>query len=577
VSTEALHGCSLDGITVTELPGAVSVEFTEFTSPGKFIRLSFVDGSWPDAEAVNWTIQSTDKAEVVTAVAVGEATSDIGLIAAPGVTPHPAVITIALRDTQPPAPSHNPPVLAATAELLSVTDLGDERVKLDWVQALPGDFDFTGKAELADLTVLAQHLGETIEPTSESTPGGSQYWLDSNHDGLITPADGEAISQNLLTELSGFVIARNGAEIDPDAPETVSVSTEQSTTTAGMPPYYSVELTGSPEADWGVAAIDISGRIGTPRVPQRRGIDLIAKVNLFGIELFSFPEIGDQGRRPGKIGARIIEPIDVVHRGTISSPVISNDSTFKFTNLPRDRDLLLDVNYVPTQTLDSGLPVQLELEPVDSLSLVEESAATAVPFNLSGGNGAGQLTIDIFFLPNPAGGYWIEVNAISAMPGDELPQFHHTLLDYGEGVLNIDVNGDSQFEPGWYFPDGDRDNVSDSWIEKNVQLDEFGYVPEETYSIEGTVIAVDQQSNVIKLGQITWYDAPVLADPLQLHYSEDTLIFAPGSNGDPLLTPDELEAGAVVNAVFYLLRDPGGTLQDSFWLDQLFLLEDVLQ
>jgi len=573
VSAEALHGCTLDGITVTELPDAVSVEFAKFASPGKFIRLSFQDDVWPDAETVDWTIQGDDRNAVATAVAVDEHSANIGLSAATGSSPHPAAITIAVRGAPPSKSEPGPPVLAATAELLSVTDLGDERVKLDWVQALPGDFDFNGKVELADLAVLADHLGETVEADAEAPAGSPLYWLDSNRDGQISPADGDAISQNLLTELTGFVIARNSAEIDPEAPGTVSVSTEQSTTTAGRPPAYSVELTGSAEADWGVAAVDIRGRIGSPRIPLRRGIDLLAKINLFGIELFSFPEIADQGRRPGKIGARVIEPIDVVHRGTISTPQLSDDTTFKFSGLPRDRELLLDVNYVPKETLDSGMPVQLEIGPVESLSLVEERAATAVPFNLSGGSGPGQLTIDIFFLPNPAGGYWIEVNAISAMPGDQLPRFHHTLLDYGQGVLNFDVDGDSQFEPGWYFPDGDRDNVSDSWIEMNIQLDEFGYVPEETYSIEATVLGVNQQSNVIELGQITWYDTPVLSDPLQLNYSEETLILAPASNDDPLLTPDELEAGAVVNAVFYLLRDPGGILEESYWLDQLFLLE----
>jgi hypothetical protein len=574
ITAEALHGCSLDDVAMSELATAVSIEFRQYAKPGKFVRLSFPEGLWPDPAGIEWTIRPNDRTEVATAIAVAKSSVDIGIIASDGANPGPTAVTIKLAGTPPEEASPGPPALTATAELLSVIDLGDERVKLDWIQALPGDFDFNGRVELADLAVLANHLGDVVDLGSGVEPDSAAYWLDSNHDGLISPEDGSAVSENLSAEVAGYVIAASSTEIDPDAPGTISVSTERADSAGGAPPAYSVELAGSADTDWSVAAVDSAGRVGNPRRPVLRRYDLVATINLIGMELFKFPELGDQGRRPGKIGTRVIEPIDVVNRGTISTPLISDDSTFKFAGLPRDRELLLDINYVPKQSLDSGQPVQLEVGPVDSLSLVEEAAATAIPFNLSGAGGTGQLNIDIFFMPNPLGGYWIEVIATSFMPGDELPAFRHTLLDYSEGVLSVDANGDDQFELGWYFTDGDRDNVSDSWIEQNEQLEQFGYVPTTYYMIEGSVLAVNQPDSTVRLADIEWVDSPVLGDPFVLNYSEETLIVAPGESGAPLMTPAELEAGARVSAMFYMLRDPSGKLPDSHWLDQLILLED---
>jgi hypothetical protein len=566
VTLDTLYGCQDSGIAQEVQDWSLEVSFSSLPATGQFVSLGFPEGICVIPASLEWDTPD-ETPPVVLALAEPICNGlEVGVVPLVGYDGGQITVSCSLESI--PGEQNTPDSeVSASAHGLEAYDIGSGQVKLNWTEDQPGDFDFNGLVNSADLIPLAEHYGETIDRELADAPLLHAYWLDSDADGTVTAADAAVISENWQDEVAGFLV-RIVDESADHGPDPQLISREQASEQTDSPPRYSLAVAGIAEDTWEVVATNSTGGEGTAAIASCPAVDLIARITVEGIDLNDLVGINPKARgdAPAKTGTRVIEPIDIVDRIPIAEPVTAVGDEYRYIALPRERELMLEVNYQPVVNLATGHQIEPALgldEPIDFAKL----AATAVPFKLPAAAGAVEIDVDILVSPNPFGGYFVELIAFVTEPGG-LPELSHTLLSYQDGRLKSDTDEDEDFSDEWEFLDTNRDNISDSYIQEYIDFSNYGVAFAGSFFATATVRSINPAMWTITLADIELIDSSELlpGDTHEMLFNEFT-IFATE------LGPYSLEPGQAVNIGFTYMFDPYSLRPDVFWLDFIALSE----
>jgi len=438
----SIAGSSLDGVHLAMADGRATVSIDQLPAAGSYFRMELAD-----VQGIGSLTWSSD-AVLAAAFAVGGG-AEIGVVPLAEYGGEP--VTLELELTGAPRTASVPPVGDYNTIELYVADAGVGQVELSWIQVNVGDYNFDGLVNVSDLTPIGQLFNRSYTRTGLGADQQREYWVDGNGDGIINVSDITPIGQNYGAFVAGYNVHHNGVTLgDGSAP---TVGTAEAQPRQGLPPLYDVILPGAPADDWAVVAVDSQGVEGSGSGGIVGDINLRANINLSGIDLLDLTGGNPGPFDPGKIGTRVIDPIEIIASDRFNVPSIGSISTSgavsSFRGLPAGQTLFLDVYYLPTVNLATGAP--RTPAGLHSASAVDDSeyVICSVPFRLPGLADAVDIDLDIELEHNPDGGYFVIVTAMVTMPGDNpaTPAIetgyiltYHMRLDYAGGLLSNDTD-----------------------------------------------------------------------------------------------------------------------------------------
>lgn len=570
-----LAGSSLDGVNYELNDGRATVSIDRLSTAGSFFRIE--TEARPGIGSLTWSSDTV----LAAAFAVGRG-AEIGVVplAAYGGEP----VTLELELTTAPRTASVPPVGDYNTINLEIADAGVGQVRLSWIQINVGDYNFDGLVNVSDLTPIGQLFNHSYSRTGLGADLQREYWVDGNGDGVINVSDITPIGQNYGAFVAGYNVRHNGLQID--GTPTVEASTAQ--LRPGLPPLYDVVLPGAPSDDWAVVAVDAEGVEGSGSGDIVGDINLRANVNLSGIDLLDLTGGNPGPFDPGKIGQRVIDPIEIIDSARFDIPSIGSISTSgaasTFSGLPAGQTLLLDVYYLPTVDLATGNP--RTPASLHTASAVDESeyVICSVPFKLPGLEDMVDIDLEIEIEHNPDGGYFVIVTAVVTMPGDNpatpavengYTLTYHMRLDYATGLLSNDTDANGSFEDEAELDDSDRDCVSEPRLEQQFDDDRYDKDDRAELEIQGVIAAFDEAAGLITLSGAFSEENPglQLPDPLVLEFSElsrfEERIRTDTEDIEQDLDPSSLTAGEDVEVSLYRLDDSDGSLPDKYWIEEI--------
>lgn len=578
----ALAGSSLDGVDLMLAGDRAAVSIDRLPDQGSFFRLSTAPGL--GIGELTWSSDG-----VLAAAFAVPGGAEIGVVPLSGYSGEPVMLDLQLAAGTKTASV--PPVGDYNVIDLGVTEAGAGQTRLSWVQVNVGDYNFDGLVNVSDLTPVGQLFNETYDRGAVDADQQRQYWVDGNGDGVINVSDITAIGQNYGAFVAGYNVRHNGTTLgDGSAP---SVGASEAQPRSGLPPLYEVVLDGAPSDAWAVVAVDNKGVEGSGSGGIVGDINLRANIDLSGIDLFDLTGNNLGPFDPGKIGTRVIDPIEIVANERFNVQPLgsetSSGSVFNFAGLPAGQTLFLDVYYLPAVNLSTGAP--RTPASVHTASAVDPSDydICAVPFKLPAADEMVDIDLDIHIVTNPDGGYFVEVVAVVTMPGDNpatpavengYTLSYHVRLAYAEGLLSNDTDDNGDFADEAQLVDSDHDCVSHSRLEQEIDDDHYDGDDREELEIEGVVSAYDEGAGTITLTGAASEENPslVLPDPLLLGFSELTRfeerVRTDTEDYEQDLDPSVLTAGDPVEVSLYRLDDTEGTLPVKYWIEKIKRVDD---
>jgi hypothetical protein len=576
VEVRRYDGAALRGVTWSVDGDEFSLLISELPSEGEYLHVSLPAGlslseySWSGAE------------EVLTLVAFTPWGADIGAVplAGAGAAPlqlsgklEPAIRSVSLAPTG----------VENVIDDLVVTDIGGGQVSLAWTQRNQGDYNFDGTVTATDLGPIALHFLETIDRTVFSAPLDTLFWVDGNADSLVSATDIGPIGLNFLSHIDNYRIMRNGIVV-----ANIPLALGQPRT--GLPPYFTISIDGAITDQWIVAPEDGEGSVGADSAGGL-GSNLRASVVITGTELFNLEGDGSGEFGPGKASSRVILPIDTVNRaeapGVGTYKLAGDGTTTVVGQLPRSQKLILDFAYAPTINLATGQPRSTSGKGA-SAAPDDAIVYTSVPFTLPPGSGDASVDASIELYPSPGGGYFVELSGMLTVSGDDpitpLVEATYTIpfntrLDYSSGTVSRDTNDNGDYEDEAELQDSDKDCISDSRFEQELDDDEYHDGEYTEIELTGKILSFNLAEGVIRVLVLEHSDGFDFPQETLLHFNEYTefeeRVKTDGDDIERDLDPNTLMLEDLVEIDLYVLQKDG--LEPSLWMEKLRRVIDNTQ
>jgi len=518
IAIEPLYGSSATGVSISRSASAARVSFTTVPAAGQFIKLVAPDGVYFETPP-QWDEGATGD-KVLPLVLATDDGLEVSVVPLSNYDGGGIALSLKLLNEQPPSDSLESAF--ALAENVSLTEVGSDRVELSWVESCSGDFNFDGSVDGRDLLPIAECLGQTYDTGKSEVAQDRLYWLDGNGDGAVTAQDLQFIQHNYRSSIAGYIVSHNDDIVPGDNEHDLTVMHQHGQRRPDLPAHYSIVVAGSLAGAWSIAAVDANGNEGEPitltfddpvNTPPAVGpVDLSVNVEITGLELLDITGLIPDLTEPSKIGSRVIDPIETIGQPVVAHAIPIGDNRFEFTNIPRDQQLLLDVQYLPVKNLITGQQVGPTPGPSAVSDTLSELVSSAVPFELSPGlSGTTEMNVDISFVERELGGYCVEVYTEILAP-DGGRSALHTSLDYPDAQLKLDLDLDGDFAEEWEALDDDRNGVSNLWLDEEQLMSKL--TPGVPYQVVASIADVNPTTGLIRLAEISSFDPLEINLPL---------------------------------------------------------------
>lgn len=562
LTVHSLYGSSASGVSYSSSSDIMIVNFTGLRAGGQFLHVDLPEGVAPDNYAWVGDDIEADPPALLTLAVPSEHGVEIGAVPLSGFSGGRLTFIASLTGT-PHALSSVPAGEENTVDDLHVVPAGAGKITLTWTEHNAGDYNFDGKVDLADMRAVAEEYGESVDRESPEADETTAYWVDGKCDGSVEAGDTATILEHYGAELAGYKLRRNGQEVTAADGHAPVIARAESAVRPGLPPRYSVELAGATTDTWSVTAVGVDGTEGAGGVANPYSADLLVNVDVSGINLQDLIDDASGDDQVVKWSTRVIDPTEIVGRPTLAKPIVGTLSSFAYAALPRGKQLLLDVRYLPSVSLATGAVRTPSAARV--VSSVDDAAGlqiTAVPFILPDGVSTAVISASVRVEDNPAGGSYVFLATTTTIPGQ--PDIVcSSRLSVVDGVLTADSDANGAFDDEAQFLDDDRDQVSNQRIEQAQENEQYPDQPAPLI-IQGDLLSYDQLADVITLTNISRVsgDEPVPQNGEPLRTSEDTkfgpLLWQPGDH----LSVDLLR-----------MSDPNGELPPIYWVQRAELLQ----
>jgi len=559
LTMQPLYSSTASGISYSSSGDKLIVSFSGLAASGQFIHIGLPEGVSPEKFAWVGDDVQAEKPAVLTLAVPTEHGVEIGAVPLATYSGNRLTFFAALTGTSHEANSV-PTGEENTVDDLRVVPASAGRVSLSWTQHNAGDYNFDGNVDLADMRAVAEQYGESVDRLNPASEETTAYWVDGQGDGSVEADDIGTILEHYGASLAGYNVRRNGELISPAAGSIATVPIAQAAARAGLPPRYSVEMGGLTTDTWAVAAVGPEGAEGATGVANPYLADLSVSVNITGIDLLDLLDDASGDDLVVKWSTRVIDPTEIIGRPTLAKPTVATLANSAYTALPRAKQLLLDIRYLPAVDLATGA--------IRTSSALHESQAaddaaglqiTAVPFMLPDNASTAVISAEVNVAVNPAGGYYVYLTTRTTVTGQ--PEIVcNSRLSYVDGVLSGDADGNGAFSDEAQFLDDDRDQVSNQRIEQAVDNEQYPAQPEPLV-VQGDLLWYDAQMHSISLTNIELISgtepAPLAETPL--FTTEDTA-FAEALN------PNSWSPGDHLSLDLLRLSDPSGGMPPVFWV-----------
>lgn len=568
VSISPLLNCSASGISHSASADKLIVNFSSLPAGGQFLRISLPTEVSATAYAWAGTAATAETPVVLTLAVPMEDGIELGVVPLQGYTNQQLTFYASLGQANSnvssvPSGSEN------ELDDLEVIPLGLNSVRLSWTQQNAGDYNFDGRVDLADLRVVAEHYGQSTDRQAAGARSLTAYWVDGSRNGQVDAADINTILDHYGSELIGYNVRRNSQLVPAAAQSGPSVVTAAAQRRAGLPALYSLELSGTTIDAWSVTAVGAEGIEGAGGVTDSYVADLLVRISINGVPLADVIEDVDGDKLPVKWGTRVIDPGEIIGRPTYAKPRTIYGGIGSYIGLPRGKQLLLDIRYLPTVDLATGAPRSASAKQACNLDDISSLQITALPFTLIEGSNMLEINADIQLTQHPESGYYVDLEATTSIPGQ--PEIVSvSRLSYAAGVLISDSDSNGSYLDEVQFQDDDRDQVSNQRIEF-VQDTSSAPSEPQLLALKGALRSFDPASAYITLEDAVVIsgeaDLPAIDTPLFV--TEDT-VFAFG------LDPNLWALGEHVSLDALVLNDTHTGVAPVYWVQRAELLSGAL-
>ncbi|MCB1186414.1 hypothetical protein KDL29_04525 [bacterium] len=578
----------LDGVRLLEGTSADSVRLT---ASGNDLLLELQPGSrgafveiTPPFDARYFDEQWTADNDTVHLVQPVGAKLQIGVAPTREYSGQPVSLLLSRGETDKSA-SAPPDGNINKVQDLSVVDIGNGQVRLEWTELNWADYDHNGEVGISDLTPLGINLGDN-GPWQPTEPG---YWVDGDGNGLITLADITPIGQRYGTSVKGYSIYRVGGSTPPALGKLQYADSADAIKTTGLPRRYSVVLDSPPDGTFTVRPVDFGDLEGIESVAAvlSSAPNLEVNLDITGQMLYDQNTGLPSTFTNDTVILRIIEDIKEVNAIEFGTVTPLANGQFSVSGLPQGQALFLQVAYVPTVDLATGgskAPARAISGLNRRVSEIPEGAeVTTIPIRLPVGDDPVVLTTAIDLgMSNPSGGFFVNLDDTQDIPGDNpaTPAIENGYtvqrdlrLNYVDNLLSGDTDSDLSFVDEPELRDSDRDCLS-AKREEQVLDDDDAYESRPEIEIEGTVTGFDSQNGLIFLTnaivEVGETEKP-LPNDVVVYFTE----FTPFEFRDKIndtegkLNPDDILAGDLLKIDLYALEDTGDILPTKYWVEHV--------
>lgn len=575
---EHLHGSSA-AVSLQSSAGSAQILVSRVEETGTFLRLHMAPGQ----QLVSETWQNDGGTLHIVAPVDGGL--DIGIVGLKGYSGEPVSLSLELATGGGKVTSRPPTGAKNVIPDLAVSDAGAGLVSLAWTQRNVGDYDFNGEVNIADLTPLGQHFGETVNRGAAGADQVTEFWVDGDENGEVNLADLTVIGQNYTAFVAGYNIRHNGTVVLNGQGQSPTLSSSDAMKHPGLPPTYQATLTGAATDSWTVTSVDAAGAEGADSSGGVGPVDLYVNFNISGLDLLNLVGSGSGPFGSGKFGSRVIDPINIVDNIGLGTTTLAGTSA-QTRGLPRGKTLLARAQFAPVVNLATGAPKGGASIKGSSSVTDAESEFISVPFKLPLGTDPVSMSMDISMDPNPGGGYFVTLTATLDVYGDDLAtpaietkyvKTYTNRLEYATGKVSRDTDADDIFDgEEAEYEDSNHDCISEMEVENEEDWD--GHEEDERGEIEAVAVldSIDFDAGTVTFNSVVVESPPgaTLGSPLTVRLAEETeyelrIKIDGGDDVESELDPKQLAPGNEVEFDIYELKDPGTGNVYGYWCEKI--------
>jgi hypothetical protein len=555
--TNFQDGTTPRGVSLEQQAGGITLRFAALPAAGQLLHLGL-----PAGEAVSSSTWSAT-AQLLQLVAPVAGGADIGVVPLQGFGGEPLTLTLRLGPAARMVSDAGPPTGSDDALFdLALEQGGAGQVRLSWTEVNRGDFDFNGRINIADLTPLGKLFGQRYDPNAPDAANQTVYWVDGDRNGEVNIADLTFLGKHLGSSIDGYTIVRNGSPVKGPDGSDLTAPRSLAQVRPGLPPRYTVVLSGSPVDSWGVEptfqGITGSGN-SVPPVP----LDLSVKLTTTGLSLYSLAGSGTGMSsssytriRITSLGdlMRVIDPIEDPYGLEIGSSIGATSGNAGFNGLPRGQWLAVQMLFAPTVDPATGQPLAWNAS-------APHYVALHVPVFLPAGTASSQLAVSTTFTRLPSGTYTVRIASL-LQAGQRLQTT--ALLDFAAQQVSVDTNHDGRFDDELWLPDPRECGLSTPRLQQLVDYADYAGGTNDPLAVDGYFGGFDTASGELTTtsNQLTLPSGNSSPSTLVTLFNEATTIkqtvIGPSGQVTSEIGPAGLQAGDEVKLSGYALDGVAG-------------------